>query len=230
MRGTARKRLAAGIAVALVAGVAGTPAQANRRDCLKAASAGKTVELSKSSVAYAIGQTVYACVFSADHAVQLPHQGRSRIGGQNGTARIDRKLVRLAGRYVGYRSQWTADSSSAHATIRQRMYVYDARFPDLKNRSDEHGDGSVGAFFLKRNGSAAWTFHAFFGSAGPDIEHVYKMDTTGDGEQELDASHPPLSSEENPYEIDMGSLALSGDGNRLYWTRDPGGVQTAPIR
>jgi hypothetical protein len=230
MRGCARKLFRAGMAVAILAAVTGTPAQASRRACLKEAAAGKVVAESRSAVVYAVGRTVHACVYTVDHSVVLPRQGRMEIEGQNGTANIDRKLVRVAGRYVGYNWYWQSDTHSAHATIRQRIYVYDARFPDLKNRGDEHGDGSVGAFFLKHDGSAAWTFHAFFGSAGPDIEHVYKMDKTGNGEQELDASHPPLSSEADPYEIDMASLALSGNGRRLYWTRDPGGVQTASIR
>jgi hypothetical protein len=230
MRVRAGKLVVVGMAVALIAAVAGTPADASRRSCLKEAGAGKVVAESRSAVVYAVGRTMHACVYSAEHSVVLPNQGRMKIEGQNGSAHIDGKLVRIAGRYVGFNWYWQSDTHSAHATIRQRIYVYDARFPDLKNRSDEHGNGDVGAFFLKHNGSAAWTFVHYLGSAGPDTTHVYKMDTTGDGEQELDASHPPLSSEENPYEIDLKSLALSASGKRVYWTRDPGGVQTAAIR
>jgi hypothetical protein len=229
MRGSARRLCALGIAFALVGAVLAAPAGASRKQCLKAASSGKVVEQSKSSVAYERGGKLRACVYSADHAVVLPQQGRFRIEGQNGTADINSHLVRLAGRYVAYSSVWTADSDDAHSTIRQRVYVYDARFPDLKNRSDEHGDGAVEALLLKPNGSAGWTFTRYPGSALPDtITYVYKMDTTGDGEQQLDESRtfgdPPH------YSIDAGSLALSANGQRLFWTRDPDGPQTAAIR
>jgi hypothetical protein len=229
MRGSARRLFVVATAFALAGTLAGAPAQASRRSCLTQADKGKTVAESRSSVAWSRRGTLHACVYSADHAVVLPQQGRFRIEGQNGTADIDSRLVRLAGRYVAYSSKWTADSDSAHSTIRQRVYVYDARFPDLKNRSDEHGDGAVDALVLKHNGSAAWTFTSFPGSALPDtITYVYKMDTTGDGEQQLDESRtfgdPPH------YTIDAGSLALSANGLRLFWTRDPDGPQTAAIR
>src|SRR4051812_31909419 len=227
MRGPAGRLFVAGCALALAGAVGATSAPASRQSCLKEAGRGKTVAESASSVAWNRGGTLHACVYSADHSVVLPQQGEFQIEGRDGRAFIH--SVRLAGRYVAYNSEWVAHSDDAHAQIRQRVYVYDARFPDLKNRSDEHGDGAVGALLLKPNGSAAWTFTYYPGSALPDtITYVYKMDTTGDGEQQLDQSRtfgdPPH------YTIDAGSLALSANGKRLFWTRDPDGPQTAAIR
>jgi hypothetical protein len=217
----------AAAALTMAAVTAASPAQASRRDCLARASAGKTVVETRHAVVYARGQTLRACVYSEDHAVVLPNQGRFPIEGRNGKATIDRRSVRLAGRYVAYSSKWYEAGHSSRPFTVQRVYVYDARFPDLKNRSDAHGEGPVGPLFLKPNGSVAWTYTSAPGSAAFPITYVYKMDTTGDGEQELDRDGP-----QSPdfYRVVSSSLAMSGDNRRLYWMRDPGGVQTGTIR
>lgn len=225
MRVCGRIPWVAATAAVVVAALGATPAEASRKSCLKQAGGGKVVAESKSSLVYAHGEKLHACVYSADHSVLLPLQGKRKVSGNKGFASINRRHLSLAGRYVAYEWTWIqSPPPSAYLPTVTRVYVYDARDGKVKHRSKDHGEGDVGALFLKPHGSVAWTFNPT--STNAAIVEVLKIDKTGNGEQELDSG----SSDGGPYSIDPGSLALSGDRTRLYWTRDPGGVQSAPIK
>jgi hypothetical protein len=224
MRVRGRIPWVAATAAVVVGALGATPAEASRKSCLKEAGGAKVVAESKSSLAYARGGKLHACVYSADHSVLLPLQGKRKVGGDKGFASINRRHLSLAGRYVAYSWSWIKPAASAHPPTVTRVYVYDARDAKVKHRGKDHGEGEVGALFLKPHGSVAWTFAP--SSTSASIVEVLKIDKTGSGEQELDVG----SSDSGPYSIDPGSLALSGDRTRLYWTRDPGGVQSAPIK
>jgi hypothetical protein len=229
MRGRTGKLLAGGIVIVVAGAIAGAPAGASQSSCLKDARSGKVIAASKRAVAWKEHGKVHACAYSAAHSVVLPHQGRMKIGGDKGAAFIDPRLVTVAGRYVAYGWRWTQFLASANPPYQERVFVYDAAGRAVKHRGKKSGVSSIGAIVVKPDGSVAWTFTNHNSPGFPDTTHVAKIDKTSGGQQELDASKPVHYSE-NPYEIGPRSLALSANGKRVYWTRDPGGTQTAPLR
>lgn len=221
-RGMAFGVVPVAIAASLLA-VAGT-ASASRGECLKAARGGKVVEESQRALVYRSGGKVHGCWYRTGASNLLPAQGKEskQVDGaaKPGVSRIDRSSLRLAGRYVAYPSIWT--QSGEHFThgppMVARVLVYDlsrgaTKYATVGNEQP-FGIG-VDALFVKRDGSVAWTYRVSGASLILPYTVVVKMDkATGGAERGLDSD----SGHHDGYEIDGGSLALSGDGSRIYWS------------
>lgn len=76
-------------------------------------------------------------------------------------------------------------------------------------------DGAIGSFVLKPNGSIAWEHLQFYDASYPSGSYVWINDAAG--ERQINAR---LS--------ERGSLALSANGQRIYWM-SLDGLQSAPI-
>ena len=147
------------------------------------------------------GSVAYACMVRSGPITRL--KGSDFGGGQM------RPL--LAGRYVAFQHMFSENEDFEESGL----VVLDMKTGRISFEQPRDGT-NLGDWVVKRNGSAAWTSHAY---EGGDPGGVYKLDSTTGGEPQRLAGP-----EGSPH-----ALRLSSDRRSVVWKQVDGTVRSAPL-
>lgn len=223
----------------LTAAAAAAPAGASRIGCDAAAHGHRVIAESARGLVFERGARLVGCSYSGGRLSVLPGQGRFKMEAngrpRRGKGVIDPRRLRISGRFVAYGAHWTAKTKhpSPHfgPPTTERVISFDLLAGRTRYASTPNNDFDVRLHDLvvKTDGAVAWIY-----STGdiPGLsvgrKLVVKMDrATGGKERGLDSdSDSPGPDQNYRYKIRVGSLALSANGRRIYWTATHPGWST----
>ncbi|MEA2480329.1 MAG: hypothetical protein QOJ07_2251 [Thermoleophilaceae bacterium] len=208
--------MAALTAAAVVPG----PANASRGGCV-VAKGGKVVAQNSYGLVYVRGGRFFGCSSARGKVKALPQQGTLKVR-YNGEVKTGSSVVEsgpaTAGRYVAYGVHWTSSEGGGGAagpSQTARVIVFDLSAGKTKHapKPDDGPAPYIQDLVVKANGSVAWMAQSGAGALAP-TRSLMKFDTASGAATRLDAD----DGEYGPHRIEQGSLALSIDGSRVYWT------------